>query len=179
MGDRNAIIVSTRVSAYGNDYTTKVTCPACAATQNYSFNLNSVVIYHGEDSDMANVVSNGDGTFNVQLERTKVTATFKLLTGRDEKKFLSAAELDKKQKVDRNVTRQLAGMIVAVNGDSSAEAINYLVHNLPAADTRQLRLAYRLTSPNIDMTQHFECSECDHEQDMEVPLNADFFWPDR
>ena len=28
VGDRNAIIVSMRVSGYGNDYTTKVACPA-------------------------------------------------------------------------------------------------------------------------------------------------------
>ena len=179
VGDRNAIIVSTRVSAYGNDYTTKVGCPACGVIQQYSFDLNSANVYGGEDLGTVGVTDNGDGTFNVDLERTKVSATFKLLTGRDEKAFLSGAELDKKQKVDRNVTRQLSGMIVAVNGDTASETIKYLVHNMPSADARQLRLAYRLTSPNIDLAQHFECSECDHEQDMEVPLNADFFWPDR
>ena len=27
--------------------------------------------------------------------------------------------------------------------------------------------------------QHFECGECEHSQTMEVPLTADFFWPDR
>ena len=30
-----------------------------------------------------------------------------------------------------------------------------------------------------DLTQLFACQECDHEQEMEVPLTADFFWPDR
>lgn len=179
VGDRNAIIVATRVSAYGNDYTTKVACPSCGDTQDYSFDLNSANVYHGEDSDTINVVNNGNGTFNVHLTRTKIDATFKILTGRDEKAFLSGTEHDKRQKVDRMITRQLSGLIVAVNGDNNAEAINYVVNNMPSADSRQLRLAYRLTSPNIDLTQHYECSECNHEQDMEVPLNADFFWPDR
>jgi len=179
VGDRNAIIVSTRVSAYGNDYTTKVGCPACGVTQQYAFDLNSANVYGGEDLGTVGTTDNGNGTFNIDLERTKVSVTFKLLTGRDEKALLSGMELDKKQKVDRNVTRQLSGMIVAVNGDSNPEAIKYLVHNMPSADARRLRLAYRLTSPNIDLAQHFECAECDHAQDMEVPLNADFFWPDR
>ena len=70
-------------------------------------------------------------------------------------------------------------MIVAVNEDGSAEVINYLINNIPSLDSRHLRMAYKLASPNIDLTQHFECSECDYTQDMEVPLGAEFFWPDR
>jgi hypothetical protein len=125
------------------------------------------------------ITDNNDGTFNVVLPRTGITATFRLLNGYDEKKISSGAELDKKQKVERNVTRQLSSMLVAANGDSSAQAINYLVENLPSVDSRHLRMAYRQTAPNVDLTQHFECSACGHEQDMEVPLSADFFWPDR
>lgn len=70
-------------------------------------------------------------------------------------------------------------MVLAVNGDSSKEAIHYFVENIPAIDARHLRASYKAASPNIDLTQVFTCGECDHEQDMEVPLNADFFWPDR
>ena len=58
-------------------------------------------------------------------------------------------------------------------------SIRYLIENMPSSDSRHLRLAYKVTAPNIDLTQNFECRECSHEQAMEVPLNADFFWPDR
>ena len=178
IGDRNAIIVATRVSGYGNVYSTKVGCPACGASQDYSFDLNDADVYSGDD-DNIDVIDNQDGSFNVTLPRTGIVATFRLLNGYDEKSLSSGAELDKKQKVERNITRQLSSMLVAANGDTSAQAINYLVQNLPSVDTRHLRLAYRQTAPNIDLTQNFECSECGHEQDMEVPLSADFFWPDR
>ncbi len=178
VGDRNAIIIATRVSGYGNDYSTNVTCPACGENQGYPFDLNDANIYTGGESTLG-VVDNNDGTFNILLPRTGVTATFRLLNGYDEKALASGAELDKKQKVERSVTRQLSCMLVAANGDTSAQAINYLVENLPSVDSRQLRFAYRETAPNIDLTQRFECSSCDHEQDMEVPLSADFFWPDR
>jgi hypothetical protein len=178
IGDRNAIIVATRVSGYGNIYSTNVSCPACSETQEYSFDLNDADVYTGGDSEL-NITNNNDGTFDIVLPRTGITATFRLLNGYDEKKISSGAELDKKQKVERNVTRQLSSMLVAANGDTSAQAINYLVDNLPSVDSRHLRLAYRETAPNIDLTQNFECSACGHEQDMEVPLSADFFWPDR
>jgi len=178
VGDRNAIIIATRVSGYGNNYSTKVTCPACGEVQEYAFDLNNAEFYSGGDGTLG-VVNNNNGSFDVILPKTGVTASFRLLTGYDEKSLMSGSELDKKQKVERNVTRQLSSMLVAANGDTSAQAINYLVDNLPSIDSRHLRLAYRQTAPNIDLTQNFECSACDHEQDMEVPLSADFFWPDQ
>ena len=69
--------------------------------------------------------------------------------------------------------------MVSVNGNTTSEAINYVADNLPSIDSRYLRQAYKSVSPNIDLTQRFECVECDYETDMEVPLTADFFWPDR
>ena len=179
VGDRNAIIVATRVSGYGNDYTTKVTCPACGTNQEYSFDLNDAEVYTGDQDNTMNVTDNHDGTFNVTLPKTNVIVTFKLLTGVDAKRLVAGVEADKKKRIDRGITRQLASMIVAVNDDESIDAVRYLVENMPSSDSRHLRLAYKLAAPNIDMTQNFECGECGHEQDMEVPLNADFFWPDR
>ena len=70
-------------------------------------------------------------------------------------------------------------MIVAVNDDDTPQAIKYLVENIPSLDARHLRLSYRRVAPNIDLTQDFSCQECGHEQEMEVPLSAEFFWPDR
>jgi hypothetical protein len=180
IGDRNAIIVATRVSGYGNIYTTKITCPNCSEIQDYSFDLNEALIYQGENLTDWEVTSNGDGTFKTKLPRTGVTVTFRLLTGRDEKRLLKAMENDRKRKVDEhNVSRQLVSMVTAVNDDSSTEAINYLVSNIPSIDSRHLRHAYKSAAPNVDLTQHFECSECEYSQPMEVPLAAEFFWPDR
>ena len=179
IGDKNAIIVATRVSGYGNDYTTKVTCPNCGTNQPYSFDLNDADVYTGDQDNMMAVTDRQDGTFDVTLPKTNVIVTFKLLNGIDEKRLLAGAEADKKQRQEHTVTRQLASLIVAVNGDTGIDAIRYLIENMPSSDSRHLRLAYKLTAPNIDLTQHFECNNCGHEQDMEVPLNADFFWPDR
>ena len=179
VGDRNAIVIACRVSGYGSEYTTQVTCPACEEKQKYSFDLNEAEIQHGEELQDAGITDNENGTFDITLPRTGVTVTFKLLNGIDEKKLLSGMEKDRKSKsYEKTVTRQLVNTVVAVNGDTSADAINYLVLNIPSIDSRHLRMAVKLASPNVDLTQVFQCAHCSHEQDMEVPLTADFFWPD-
>lgn len=180
VGDRNAIILCARVSGYGNQYDTKVSCPSCGTTTEYSFDLNEASVYTGTDLADRDIIDNQNGTFDVVLPRTNVTATFRLLTGADEKNFTNAVQADRKKKsYEKNVTRQLSNMVVAVNNDDSAEAIQYLIDNIPSIDSRSLRLAYRTASPNVDLTQYYVCDECNYEADMEVPLSADFFWPDR
>ena len=181
VGDKNAIIISTRVSGYGSDYTTNITCPNCTANQEYTFDLNDANVYGGSDNDEdVSLTFNEDGTFTTRLPRTNLNVSFRLLTGADEKSILAQMENARKRKrPEQNITLQLRAMITDVENNDTNEAINYLIDNIPSIDARHLRLAYKIASPNIDLTQHFNCSECGHEQQMEVPLTADFFWPDR
>lgn len=184
VGDRNAILVATRVSGYGSVYDTQVTCPNCASPQRYTFDLNTAHIDSGGDFDGLEVIDNQNGTFTTTLPKTKIQVTLRLLTGLDETQMIARTQRKEKKKgktaeVDSLITDQLRKIIVQVNEHSSQEAIDYVVDNIPSLDSRHLRLVYKTATPNIDLTQSFECSQCDHEQDMEVPLSADFFWPDR
>ena len=181
IGDKNAIVIATRVSGYGNEYTTNVTCPACGANQNFTFDLNECEAKDTTDEALdAGVVDNEDGTFNVALPRTGIDVTFSLMTGREEKRLLKSMEGAKRKKEgESNITQQLKTIIKEVNGDDDPKLISYVVDNLPSLDSRYLRHAYKATNPDLDLVQEFECADCGHEQDMEVPLTADFFWPDR
>jgi len=180
VGDRNAILIAARISGYGPEYRTKITCPACGTTQVFAFNLNNLENFYGIGYTSEEAVHKGNGIFTTTLPRTKVEVTYKLLRGGDERNLMNKLESQKKaKKEDSLVTDQLRQIIVAVNGDSRQESINYLVDNVPSIDASHLRLVSKLTTPNIDMNQHFECQACDFEQELEVPLTADFFWPDR
>ncbi len=180
IGDRNAILIAARVSGYGSLYSTKVGCPSCGTQQEYEFNLNEAIVYEGDGLNENEAVSHDDGTFTTTLPRTKIEVTFRLLNGLDERNLVMQVENARKKRQDENtITRQLKLFIVAANGDTSQESINYLVDNMPSMDARHLRMVYKIATPNIDLTQTFECNECDCEQEMEVPLTADFFWPDR
>ena len=179
VGDRNAIIIAVRTSGYGNIYTTQITCPACSEAQDYSFDLNEANVYAGDDIDEMDITANEEGTYDVWLPRLKATATFRLLTGYDEKKLLGTTKKSRNQLIDKAVTTQLNNMIVGCNGVTDPAVLKQLAQNMPSADARYLRRAYKLAAPNIDLTQMFVCDECGHDQDMEVPLTADFFWPDQ
>ena len=180
IGDRNAILIAARVSGYGNEYVTSVTCPACSETQQYSFDLNESFVYSGQDLTASQARMNEDGTFTTTLPKSKIEVAFRLLTGTDERSLMNQVEAARRKNREENaITRQLKQMVVSVNGNSEQHNINYVVDNMPSADARHLRLVYKIATPNIDMTQNFACVECGYEQEMEVPLTADFFWPDR
>lgn len=173
VGDRNAIIIAARVSGYGNEYSTNVTCPACETKQTYGFDLNSAKIIHGETRGDLQVEDNGNGTLTCVLPKTQITVVVRLLTGREEKALLNIKDNS------GLISTQLQSVILSANGDSSPQAINYVANNLPSFDSRHLRMVLKMATPNVDLTQQFSCTECDYQQEMEVPLTADFFWPDR
>tara|TARA_Y100000034_G_C6678171_1_gene298004 strand:- start:3 stop:668 length:666 start_codon:yes stop_codon:yes gene_type:complete len=181
IGDRNAIIIAARISGYGNVYKTQITCPACNTAQDYSFDLNEATVYSGGDLDIMNIVANDDGThtYDVKIPVLGATITFRLLTGRDEKSLVGTTKQARNNLTERAITTQLTNMIVGVNGSTDPKVLKLLIDSMPSRDARHLRQAYKLATPNVDLTQTFGCEECDHEQDMEVPLTADFFWPDR
>ena len=180
VGDRNAILIAARISGYGSEYSTNVTCPACETSQNHTFNLLDITNINENINHELDITNNNDGTFTTTLPRTRVNVTYKLLNGSDEKNMVKRLENDRKKKrIEAGVTSQIGSMVVSVNGDGSPQALNYLIDNIPSIDARHLRLCYRLTAPNVDMTQYFSCGDCGHSEQMEVPLTADFFWPDR
>lgn len=180
VGDRNAVIIAARISGYGSDYNTNVSCPSCGTTQEYGIDLRDANVYSGQNADALGVVDNGNGTFTTTLPKTRVQVAFRLLNGADEKNLVTQLESARKRKrPEQAITTQIRNMVVSVNGDESIQALNYLIENIPSLDARHLRTCYREVAPNIDLTQVFQCGECGHEQDMEVPLSADFFWPDR
>tara|TARA_Y100000592_G_scaffold56450_1_gene88692 strand:- start:4024 stop:4848 length:825 start_codon:yes stop_codon:yes gene_type:complete len=173
IGDRNAVIVAARVSGYGSDYSVSIDCPACGTKQDYGFNLNSLQITHGEVDHAMDATDNLDGTITCVLPKTEVTVVARLLTGKEEKTITNIMG------GNNLISKQLESLIVSVNGDTSREAIRYVANNMPSLDSRHLRLVIKEATPNIDLTQEFSCTECGHTQEMEVPLTANFFWPDR
>ena len=74
-------------------------------------------------------------------------------------------------------TDTFRAFIVSVNGDDNPFTVESYIQAMPARDARHLRAIYAEIVPNIDLTQNFNCTQCGHETEMEVPLGVDFFWP--
>ena len=180
IGDRNAILVAARITGYGAEYETKTVCPGCGAKYPFSFDLNQGNVYAGDDLEGLDTTLTKRGTFVVSLPFTKVKAEIRLLTGADETAIAqSLAKRKKASALESSLTRQLARCIVALNDDTDQNTIQRFAELMPAFDSRHIRKAIKAVTPNLDLTQDFQCSECNHEQEMEVPFTVDFFWPNR
>ena len=179
IGDKNAILVATRIAAYGSDYETKVTCPMCVQTSKFSFKLHKLEQTSVNDlGEFADAITTRGDNFVIVLPKTKVEVEVRLLFGEDEKFLSDAMNMKRKNNLpDTALTDQFRLFVVSVNGHTDKQSINNFINALPALDSRYLRRAYEKVVPNIDMKQNFVCNNCDYDGEMEVPLSADFFWP--
>ena len=178
IGDKNALVIATRISGYGADYNTRMTCPSCSHAEDYSFDLQEAFVHSGVDDDEENVTKTPGGTFIVQVPRTKADVEIRLLTGHDEKMVTRAEEKRKRHKLPESLaTTALNAFIVSVNGVNDHAYIQSFIENAPAADGKYLREAYKIIAPTVDMTFDFICAACGHDQALEVPFTTDFFWP--
>ena len=180
VGDRNAVLISARASGYGDSYDTKVSCPNCGVKSDQSFNLKTPQIHHGGSDALDNVTETANGTFIVTVPLSKFKVEIKCMTGHDETYIASIMTSNKKHRMpETNMSIQYERMVVSVEGHTDPRVIKHFLKEAPARDTRAIRSAYKAIAPDVNIVKHFECPSCGHEQELEVPFGADFFWPDR
>ena len=177
VGDKNAIIVAARISGYGREYKTRIQCPICTNPSNYAFDLEESNI-NFVDPKSSDHKHTEEDKFVIHLPKMDVDVTVRLLTGQDERRLAATTERAKKQNLpESTMTSQFRLFVVAVNGSTDKKHLGSLIDNMPASDSRYLREEYKKLTPNLDLTQDFTCTYCSHEEKMEVPFTADFFWP--
>jgi hypothetical protein len=181
VGDRNALIIAARISGYGKHYQTTVACPACGARDELNFNLEETSIIESctEDEEL-NLKRLNTGIFETVAPFSKFKIQFKLLDGKDEIFLTKMINDKKKRKMQETVlTDQFKIMITSIEGHSDRTVVDKYVDNMPTLDSRHIKACYKLAAPDVKITKPFTCGSCNHEQELEVPFNADFFWPDR
>jgi hypothetical protein len=184
IGDKNAIIVAARKTAYGAEYNTKVSCPSCGKTQTYEFDLDSCKIYEGyshEDLEEVSITQTETGTFIGTLPILKAPVEIRLLSGKDEQMILQRQKQaqESKNSLDTMLSDQLKLMVVSINGVTDQKTLYQAVPLLPAKDSIYIRDMYKSVNPTLDLSHDFACSSCSFETRLEVPFTADFFWPKR
>ena len=179
VGDKNALVIAARITGYGEDYTTKVTCPSCSEVAEFSFDLSSVKTLDIDEAlSEAEAELTERNTFRVSLPFSKAVVECRMLTGRDETEMAKISlRNERKKQGSTMLTDQLKKMIVSINGEADKVKILMFVETMPARDSRHLRNVLADVVPNIDLKQFFECTGCGHSADLEVPLTSDFFWP--
>ena len=90
VGDRNAIMISARVSSYGHTYKADVKCISCGENQEYDFdlretNLNDRCFDEAFLRENKIKFDNENGIYDVVLPTSNVSLGIKILTGASEK----------------------------------------------------------------------------------------------
>jgi len=180
IGDRNALIIAARISGYGSNYKTQMICPTCGSRSQHDFDLTQKKIHESTESEELDLKKLENGNFTTIMPYSKFNIEFKLLDGKDERMLAKLATDKKKRKMSETIlTDQFKQMIVSIEGHSDRSIVIKYVDNMPTLDSTKLKSAYKVASPDIKVKNDFECNSCGHSQEMEVPFNTDFFWPNR
>ena len=171
LGDKNAVMVASRVLAYGPEYVCDIVNPNSGEIMSHQFNLADCPFKKLPDGITEN-------KFEVTLPISKKKITFKILTGKEE--VLINEELKASEKINAEVkpelTTRLRHTITSVDGDDSQATINNFVQNLLARDSMHLRKEIQKVSPDIELQQEVEIEG--EPVKVDIPMTVGFFWPD-
>tara|TARA_R110000737_G_C14515297_1_gene474390 strand:- start:256 stop:1014 length:759 start_codon:yes stop_codon:yes gene_type:complete len=173
LGDRNAIMVFLRSTAYGEMYPVKLTDPENGEEFETEIDLSTLKVKELGASPDEN------GTFSFDLPKTGKTVKFRLLTARDEEELVKSEERRKKllkNQVSQLLTSRLALQIMDVDGNKDKSYIQQFVQYLPAFDSLELRKYMEEIEPGIDLRVDVESPSGASFRAL-VPITVRFFWP--
>lgn len=167
-GDKNALIIASHVLGYGKDYTFTYD------NKEYTVDLSTL-----DNKPFDTSLITPRGTFKFTLPVSKTEVEFKLLTDKDEE--LIDQEIQGFKKINKesssDVTTRLKHHLVVVEGSTDRNVIKEFVEfNLLAADSRALRLYIKEISPDVNLTSKVLVNGV--EEDIDIPISLNFFWPD-
>ena len=177
IGDKNALMLGTRVLGYGKDYVCTIIDPDTGLENETSFDLTKLPTKHLDEK----LVKDGN-KFEFTLPVSGRVVEFKLLTHKDEKEV--QAELDGYKKVEqlngvsRELTTRLKKQIISVDGETDRNKINNFVDNqFLSQDTRAYRDNLTKISPDVLFEQEYT-SQIGEPHKVNIPVGVRFFWPD-
>lgn len=178
VGDKNAILLATRLLGYGKDYKIETSDPFTGESQKVTIDLSKIQI-----KEIDHKLLSADNRYDFTLPVTKKKIVFKLLTHKDEIDI--NAEIQALQRLTKDkdapsheVTTRLRYMLVEVDGKSDAGFINQWVSNqFLARDSRALRNYVKEISPDLNLSYTFISDLTGESEELDIPFGVSFFYP--
>jgi hypothetical protein len=178
IGDKNAILLATRVLGYGADYQVEVTDPFTGELQKVTIDLSKIQI---KDLDVNKLSS--DNLYEFELPISKKKVKIKLLTHKDELAINADIQamnrlVKGKDVVSQDVSTRLRYMVQEVDGNNERGFINKWVQNsLLARDSRAIRNFVKEISPDLDLKYEFTSEITGETEALDIPFGIGFFYP--
>lgn len=175
VGDRNGLLIASRILAYGKDYSFKYAHPDTGEEETVTIDLQELKYKECDWSKF-----NNKNEFEFELPYSKNTVIYKILTVEDDKKIDDEIKGLKKvagAEAGRLSTR-LKHQIIAVNGEYSTKTVRDFVDSgaLLSRDSIVLRQDMTKNTPDIDTTIKFNMKDGTEVVDS-LPMGIGFFFP--
>ena len=166
VGDKNALLIATRILGYGKDYEIVV------KGQNYTLDMSTLENKEFDESQF----EAGKNEFNFTTPSTGNILTYQLATGKVEKQI--DRELAGLKKINKEnsteLTTRLKYLITSVDGSEEKKDIREFVDNMfLARDSRAFRDHVAATQPDVNLSYIL-----DNGEEVTIPIGLNFFWPD-
>jgi len=168
VGDKNAILIASRILGYGKDYEFSY------AGESHTVDLSQLKQRELDES----ILKAGKNEFTFTTPATGTNITFKLLTHADEQSIDQEVKGLKKLYKDTSpeFTTRLKRMITSVEGDREAKTIRDFVDNyLLARDSKAFREYVKKIQPDVDLKFFPEDGP---DGGVDIPIGVTFLWPD-
>lgn len=177
IGDKNAVLVASRILGYGQEYSFNYKNPSTGEDEQVTVDLTEAVDKELDES----LIIEGRNEFSFTLPVSKIEVTFKLLTHGDELKI--ANELKGLKKISKTssseLTTRMKHLITSISGDRDVKTIrNFVDGNFLARDARALRTYIAETMPDIDLTFDLQFEDGASAEGVTIPIGTSFFWPE-
>jgi len=168
IGDKNAIMIASRVLGYGKEYIVNVDGKEVTVDLTY---------LKDKEFDSSGF-EKGKNEFPFTLPNSKRNITFKILTWGDDESIEKELEALEKvgAEIKNEMTTRLKRRITSVDGDNTPSVINNFVDNeFLAVDSLAFRQYADDITPDVDMTYYYTMDG--EEKEIVVPMTTQFFWP--
>jgi hypothetical protein len=173
VGDRNAIMVWLRATAYGTNYPVEVINPYNGELIETEIDLSDI------KTKKLGAIPDNNGLFDFKFPISAKTCKFKLLSVRDVEEISKQRDYEintlKKEYAD-SLTFSLEKQIIEIDGNRDINYIRDFISVLRVGDSRALRKYVNEIESGLDMNIEIQVPGGEPFTTF-LPINLDFFWP--
>jgi hypothetical protein len=171
--DRTYLLVSLRSLSYGDNYEVDIKCPDCEKRFPHTIPLKDLIVNYCPD-DFGPPLQD-------TLPKSEYNFTWHLACGKDENAVQTYRDVRLKEygseASDDSLMYRIALMLDEVEGLTNKVEIKELLKRLPVQDIAYLRNLALDTPFGLDTKLQITCAACYHDFEVELPLEAGFFFP--
>ena len=174
IGDKNAILVTSRILAFGPDYEAKINDPFDNEEIEITIDLSQIKVKEIDENKL-----NRSNEYEFFLPISKTNIKFKLLTHGDElviNKDIEASQKTLKQ--SNEITTRYRRIITEIDGVRDTGTIsNFVTNRLLAGDSKALRKYITEITPDLDLKFDYTSPVTGETEALRIPFGIGFFYP--